>query len=393
MEKGNKSGAEFLRQKAEELLKKKSAAERGKLSEVDTQKLIHELEVHQIELEMQNDELRHAWAVAEVASDKYTTLYDFSPTGYLSLSKEGKITELNLYAAQLLGKERLYLKGLRFGIFVSNDNRGAFNQFLGHIFSNKAKETCELTLLPKANSTVYVHLSGIAATKGEECLVSLIDITERTQAEMALRESEEKFKALIEGAKDGIILVTNDRSRVVMNEAFARMHGYTVDEMNNLNLKDLDTPETSRLSPARLQKILAGESMTFEAEHFCKSGQTFPVEVSANLVTIGGRTYILGFHRDISERKRIQAALQDNERQLWESQEVAHLGSFVWDISAGLWKSSAILDDILGIDDNYIRSLEGWEAIIHPEWRDTMVDFVTKEILAKHQRFDKEYSN
>ena len=84
MNQDNQLDAESLRQRAEELLKRKSAEERGPRSEVETLKLIHELEVHQIELEMQNTELRHAWAVAEVASDTYSNLYDFSPTGYLS---------------------------------------------------------------------------------------------------------------------------------------------------------------------------------------------------------------------------------------------------------------------------------------------------------------------
>jgi hypothetical protein len=95
MEKDNKSGSALLRQKAEELLKKKSSKTASPFSEVESLRLIHELEVHQIELELQNEELRRAWAEAEAANDKYIRLYDFAPSGYFTLSGKGEIIELN----------------------------------------------------------------------------------------------------------------------------------------------------------------------------------------------------------------------------------------------------------------------------------------------------------
>ena len=91
------------------------------------------------------------------------------------------------------------------------------------------------------------------------------------------------------------------------------------------------------------------------------------------------------------EHKLAEEAHRENEWLLRASQEVARLGSFVWDFKNGLWTSSTILDDIFGIDDNYVRSLEGWAALVHPSWRKTMVDYVTTEVLAKHQSFNKEY--
>ena len=106
MKKDNKSAPAILRQKAEELLKKKPLKTGSQLSEAEMLKLIHELEVHQIELEMQNEELMLANEQAEFATKKYTELYDFAPSGYFTLSKEGKIIELNLCGSQMLGKER-----------------------------------------------------------------------------------------------------------------------------------------------------------------------------------------------------------------------------------------------------------------------------------------------
>ena len=94
---------------------------------------------------------------------------------------------------------------------------------------------------------------------------------------------------------------------------------------------------------------------------------------------------------DITERKRSEASLRENDRLLMESQRVARLGSFIWDIASGLWTSSNILNDIFGIDETYTRSLEGWAALIHPDWRETMNVYVVNEVLGNLKRFDKEY--
>jgi PAS domain-containing protein len=108
-------------------------------SEPDMLKLIHELEVHQIELEMQNEELKRAKEKAEIAEKKYTELYNFAPSGFLTLTKEGEITELNNSAEHLLGKERSHLIKSSFGFFVSIDTRAVYNSFLQKVFKKKLK--------------------------------------------------------------------------------------------------------------------------------------------------------------------------------------------------------------------------------------------------------------
>lgn len=129
------------------------------------------------------------------------------------------------------------------------------------------------------------------------------DITNRKQAEEALRETENRFRSLFANACDGIIILSEDGRLVDVNESFALMHGYSVQEMQQFNLKDLDTPESGKLAPERMRKLLAGELLTFEVEHYHRDGHIFPLEVAANLVTAGGVSYIQGFHRDITGRK------------------------------------------------------------------------------------------
>ena len=192
----NKAGSELLRQKAEELLKKKSSKTASPFSEVESLRLIHELEVHQIELELQNEELRRAWADAEVANDKYIRLYDFAPSGYFTLSGKGEIIELNLSGARMLGNDRQHLKSSLFGFFVSEETKPIFSLFLEKAFKSKAKESCEITLTSFGAQPMFAHLSGIIAEKGNQCLVNMLDITELKVAQEALRRSAEEFKAM-----------------------------------------------------------------------------------------------------------------------------------------------------------------------------------------------------
>lgn len=184
-----------LRQKAEESLKKKSFEAGPHLSKADALKLIHELEVYQVELKMQNEELVLAKKQAvDNAASKYAQLYDFAPSGYFTLNKHGEIIMLNLIGAILLGQERSLLLNTVFSYYISNDTRSIFKLFLTEVFKSNRKETCEVILSIKDNAPIYVHLSAIVSENGDHCLLSAVDITERKQAEEVLFQSEKQLQ-------------------------------------------------------------------------------------------------------------------------------------------------------------------------------------------------------
>ena len=152
-----------------------------KFSDDIKQRLIHEFELNQIELEMQNEELVLSNAVSQDVAERYSDLFNFSSSGYLILSGNGEILDLNFTGARLLGKDRISLKNSMFGSFVSEDFRPLFNSFLENIFTNKTKSTCEVTLIQYDSKPIIVQLTGILTQNMDQCLMTIVDVTETKQ--------------------------------------------------------------------------------------------------------------------------------------------------------------------------------------------------------------------
>jgi PAS domain S-box-containing protein len=179
-----------LRARAEDRLKEKSgrsrAAKRNTVEE--SQRLVHELQVHQIELELQNEELQASRAELEAGLARYSDLYDFAPIGYLTLDSDGAIQKVNLSAARLLGLERSRLVGARFGLFVSAEYRPVFNALLESVFASQARQGFDLTIGPEKSAPLWVHIDAIASDDhGRECRAVLTDVSERRRIEQSLR--------------------------------------------------------------------------------------------------------------------------------------------------------------------------------------------------------------
>jgi PAS domain-containing protein len=176
-EKRNFTDDQMLRRKAEEQLKKKQEKSGKPVLENDAVKLLHELQVHQIELEMQNEELREANLTAETALKKYTMLYDFAPMGYFTLDKDGSIFELNFTGAEILGEKRFSLLNANFKLFVSQESKPVFNEFINKVFASNAKESCKVMLGYDNNPLGYVYMEGIVTGDDRKCLLSVVDIS------------------------------------------------------------------------------------------------------------------------------------------------------------------------------------------------------------------------
>ena len=167
-----------LRQKAEQKLKENKLQLSMDLTEADLFSLNHELLIHQVELEMQNEELVNANERAEHISEKYIDLYNLAPTGYFTLTKDGKIVECNLAASNLLCKSQTHLAGAQLGFFVTEVSKSVFNQFIEDILVTKKTETCVISLNIYDDVNTHVLLTGHSTRDDVHCLIAVIDISE-----------------------------------------------------------------------------------------------------------------------------------------------------------------------------------------------------------------------
>jgi len=182
------SGGE-LRRRAKRKLREQPTVPVRIESKTDTRRLLQELQIHHIELELQNEELKQSKAEVDAALEKYADLYDFAPVGYFSLDGQGSILEVNLTGSAMLGTERSRLTDRRFQLFVAPPSRPTFNAFLDRVFAGHEKQVCEVSLLGAGRTGFWADLQAMSAVSfggaRKWCRVAAIDVAARKQAEAA----------------------------------------------------------------------------------------------------------------------------------------------------------------------------------------------------------------
>ena len=306
------SQAADLRREAEQRLHDKNAAPVEAMTEVDARALLHELQVHQIELEMQNEELLRAQAAAQEASDKYHDLFDFAPVGYFRLDEQGRILEVNLAGAALLGLDRSTAVKQRFGQYVAIKSRARFAEFLENVLRADGKQTCEIEL-QRGEQRAYALLEGILAHDGganRSFLVTATDITERKRAEHELVEGRQRLAGIVGSAMDAIISVDAAQRIVLFNAAAEKMFRCPAAEAIGRPL-DRFIPERFRAVHAGHVKAFGEAGTTSRAMGQLGSltalradGEEFPMEASISQVEVGGQKLFTVILRDITDASR-----------------------------------------------------------------------------------------
>ena len=280
-------------------------------SEKTSIELVRELEMHQIEIEMQNEELQRMQGELEAARARYFCLYDLAPVGYFSLSEQGMITEANIKTAVLLGTGRDTLVGQPFSGFVLPEDGDIFHLCCKQIFETGAQQACELRLAKKDNTRFRAQIEAALAKdiEGAPMLnVAMIDITERKKAEEALQESEERYRNMIIHSGEMIQSVAPDGKFIFVNPAWRKTLGYTEKELSNLSMFRIIHPDSLAHCRNMFRKIMSGQSLKgVQAVFVTRDGN--PVFVEGNIaprMAAGQVIATQGFFRNITRRKHME---------------------------------------------------------------------------------------
>jgi PAS domain S-box-containing protein len=292
------------------------------LSDADAQRLLHQLQVHQIELEMQNEELRESRTQTEVLLSRYTDLFDFAPAGFFTIEKNGTLSEVNLTGANLLGAQRAQLIGKRFSIYMTSADRPAFGALLTRVFASSSPQACELTLEQAGQSPIHVTLQASLSQDATQCRMVLLDITAHKQAQRVLAESAARTSAIIESAMDAIITVDANTHIVVFNQAAAAMFGCYAQEVIGQPLERFIPQRflAQHLEPVRAfgQSGITHPSMGQPGlvNALRANGEEFPVEAAISHAQVLGHPLYTLILRDVTQSQQARENLERSQRDL-----------------------------------------------------------------------------
>ncbi|KAA3615349.1 MAG: PAS domain S-box protein [Calditrichaeota bacterium] len=337
------------------------------------------------------------------SEQKWRSLTEHSPDHIMLLDLEGKIRFINnpvpdLIIEQIIGKSNLE--------FVPPECRQVAVDCFQRVLKNEQPDHYETKYISSEGATQFFDVRIAPLKDDNEKITGFIstsnDVTERKQVEEALRESKAFNETLLNTSPDIIYIYDLVwRKNIYSNKGILNLLGYSRAEIRAMG----DNILSRLMHPADFDYYLektfpryqnAGDGELIEHEYRVKHKDgTWRWLHSKESIFMrqqdGTPQRIFGISGDVTQRKHVEQALEASEHLLQESQKVANLGSYELDIPGGIWKSSPILNNIYGIDSNYKKDFKNWLRIVHPDDRDEMQNYFTKNVLTNFESFNKEY--
>ena len=328
---------------------------------------LHELQVHQIELEIQNEELRQVIDKVEAGLTRYADLYDFAPVGYFTFDRDAAILQVNLTGASLLGVERQLLVNRSFESFVAQENRSAFHVFLDQVFASQDKQSCEVLII-SGEQSLYVRIEALAAASSQDCRAILIDISKRKKIEADLQKSKERYKELVTRANSIILRVDNNGKITFFNEYAQKFFGYTLDEIIGKDAKILIPPIES-----------SGKNLVEMMDQILRNPDDFEENINENILKNGKRVWVswrnkairdyqcnimgnLAVGSDITARIQAEEKLHISETRYRRLFEASLEGTLILDAETGqIVDVNPFLTEMLGYSHEEFLGKKLWE--------------------------------
>jgi PAS domain S-box-containing protein len=377
--------AQRLREQAERLSREEAAlqsADIDALSKAEINRLIHELQVHQIELQLQNEELKHIQAELEASQAKYFELYNLAPVGYLTLNDKGIITEANLTFSKLTGCPRQDIVKKPLSQFILPDDQDIWYKYKKQMQNAQTTQVCELRLTALDGIRFWAHIEATSAQdkdSGEITLhLAIIDITGKKHQELVLDTQNQLLEALINSPEDIVIFSLDREYRYT---AFNKQH---VKEMQKVWHADIQIgdrildfmtiPELAEQAKRSMDKALKGERFV-DVVH--QNDQDIYYEMDWNPVYNDAFeiTGLTTFVRDVTARKQAEEIVQNNnvylEQKVRERTQELELSNDELEAF-----SSSVAHDLR----NPLRTIDGFAQILLEDYADVL-DSEAKRLL------------
>lgn len=347
-----KSNATILREKAEQLLKNRPTSTAPNPSEVDVLKLLHELEVYSIELELQNEVLL-AQESSRKKEELLRTITENDPDILIQLDKKGTILYINRENNGFKEKDCL---GKNFCDWTLPEYHELMSQSLEKVFNEAIAQTY-LSQEKDRNGVIRWIRTSISPVKVNGSVASAVlvsrDITERLKAEETIKQNLEHLRAIIQTAIDGFMIVDRKGNLIDVNNSYCKMSGYTAQELLTMRISDIEVVDTPNIFANRIHKIKAKGEDRFETKHRRKDGRILEVEISVKFQPDFGGQYVAFLH-DITKRKRNEKKIRESEERYSLINDSSRDSIYSYDKQGRFTSANKSLCELLHLDASQI---------------------------------------
>ncbi len=357
-----------LRENAEEMVKNRFNNKKNQYKDVD--ELVHELSVHQIELETQNSELKESQIKLEDSRRKYFDLYNFAPVGYFTLDENGIILEVNIAGADLLGIERVNIIDNALVQYIVSSDRNKFHHHITDVKKTGIKQNTDLNMLKIDNDLFYAHLESIIVPdvngRFKEFRTTITDISELKKSEDALKASEERYREIFHNNHAAMLLIDPVNGDIIdANPAASDFYRYSNEELVKMKISDINISDNSLVLDEML-KASSKQKNHFISKHRLSNGEIRDVDVYSGLVNQKDKKFLYSIIHDISVQKKAEIALRNSEELFRLIFDQSPLGSLITSLEYTPQRINNAFSQMLGYSKKELLSMK-FPEFTHPE--------------------------